>query len=272
MRTARLAGHLLLGTIALAALAVTVLAVGWRVTGGTWYLVESPSMGTAAPVETLLLDRPPGRIAVGELVTFHPPASDQTFTHRVVAILANGGVKTKGDANSSADGWVLTPSDIVGVVDARLWYVGWVIRALPVLAVGGFVVWLLTRYLVRAPGRPVARVVGLVVVAALAVVIVKPLVGYTVVTLNKGDGHAYGTVVSTGLLPIEVRSPGGTHIYLADGQVGTVMTPLVAGVHHYRVDITPHWTLWWVLSIGVICLSPALYASLRGLPEEALKS
>ena len=62
-----------------ALLALVVLGLlgagAWRVTGGRWAVIETPSMGRAIPVGSLVLTRPRPltNIEVGDVVTYRPP-------------------------------------------------------------------------------------------------------------------------------------------------------------------------------------------------------
>jgi len=67
-------------------------------------MVTTPSMGPAAPVGTLILTRPVriGDTRVGDIIAFHPPTEPrETFTHRVVTVDPDGGLRTRGDINGA---------------------------------------------------------------------------------------------------------------------------------------------------------------------------
>ena len=117
----------------------------WWLDGGRWQRVSDPSMGTAAPVGTLLWVRPAdfATLRVGELVTFHPPGRhDVTYTHRVYSRDGDGTVRTKADLDAP-DPWRLSKSDIVGKVAMRWWGIGWLVKAAPVLLAGAEVITML---------------------------------------------------------------------------------------------------------------------------------
>jgi hypothetical protein len=54
-----------------------VVCVVWRAEGGRWERVESPSMGTVAPVGTLLWVKPADFAALrpGDFISFRPPGT-----------------------------------------------------------------------------------------------------------------------------------------------------------------------------------------------------
>src|SRR5581483_7135669 len=129
---------LLLGVLAgLVVLAAWVIA--WRASGGRWYIVKSPSMGTTAPVGTLVWVRPVhfDDVHVGDVITFHPPsASGTTYTHRVVAKRTDGTLTTKGDNNDVADPWSVGRNDLIGRAAMFWWPVGWILKATPIFGIG----------------------------------------------------------------------------------------------------------------------------------------
>ena len=45
-------------------------------------------------------------------------------THRIISETANGYI-TKGDANESVDNWIVTQSDIIGVVKKKIKFIAW---------------------------------------------------------------------------------------------------------------------------------------------------
>ena len=101
--------------------AVVAVALGFQASGGRWFIVETPSMGQAAPVGTFVLTQPVavGDLAVGDIVSFHPPtAPGEVYTHRIVS--TDGGlVTTQGDINSVSDPWTLSDGDLIGRAFAK---------------------------------------------------------------------------------------------------------------------------------------------------------
>ena len=78
-----------------------------------------PSMNPTLCQRDLLEVRPhvPLMPRVGDVILCLPPGADRAVVHRIVS-LTIGDIRTRGDNNSSADPWVLQPSDIVGQVVA----------------------------------------------------------------------------------------------------------------------------------------------------------
>ncbi|MBE7163661.1 MAG: S26 family signal peptidase, partial [Williamsia herbipolensis] len=126
-------------SIVVAGVLAAVAYVGMFVAhGGRWFVVETPSMGTEAPVGTLLWVEPvkPADLHVGDFVTFRRPDSAETYSHRIREIHADGTISTKG-AITAPDPWTLKASDVVGRVEKRWWGIGWLVDALPILVIGG---------------------------------------------------------------------------------------------------------------------------------------
>lgn len=121
---------LLLVGLAVAALFLVPKALGYDV-----YVITTGSMkGTVDPGGLVIADRVPvGELAVGDVITYVPPAGsgvDHLVTHRIADIGQDeaGAVvyQTKGDANSSIDPWTFS---LDAPVQARMQWtvpsVGW---------------------------------------------------------------------------------------------------------------------------------------------------
>jgi signal peptidase I len=251
---------------------LVLLAIGWaaawRIRGGEWLVVASPSMGTAAPVGTLLWVEPVSvdELRTGQLVTFHPPASPhQTITHRVVR--SSGGiVTTKGDINASNDPWRLAEGDLVGRVEGRWWQVGWLIRAMPLLAVGGLLLGVLLRWCTAPRWRVPLLLMGTAALLSLSIYVLKPLVRADAVSIRSVPQGGQATFVSTGLLPIRVEAEDGAHVDLLAGEVGTVTATTPTRTGRYEVHVGPHVPLWWWIAGAVLVMTPALWTLVVGLP------
>ncbi len=95
--------HLLRG------MALVPLLLGALVLAGQLQVmpVLTGSMAPGLPVGTLVAVTPVSSVAVGEVIMFSPPGAARPVLHRVVSL--DGGVRTKGDANTAVDPWVLDP-------------------------------------------------------------------------------------------------------------------------------------------------------------------
>lgn len=263
----------------LAALAVVLAALAscavFRLTGGHWERVESPSMGTAAPVGTLLWVRPVAveQLRVGDVVTFHRPdvADGPVYSHRVRALLADGTFETRGDL-SGDDQWRVAGDDLVGRV-VWVWPgVGRLVEATPVLVAGALLTAIVVS-LVRRSGRLPLAVVGAAFTLAAAMVVHQPITA--VEQLGPAEPAVAGAgpsvrLVSTGLLPVRLASAAGEAVELGPGQAGVVSPPADAG--RLRLDLSPAVPAWvWVL-IVLGCLVPAVVSSWTGGPAAAPRS
>jgi hypothetical protein len=143
-------------------LASLAYCVVFRLGGGHWERVETPSMGTTAPVGTLLWveHAEADDLHVGDVVSFHKPGGiDGTvYSHRITELHEDGTFSTAGDL-SGPDAWTVQPTDVVGRV-VHIWKgVGWLVQAVPVLLIGALVTGGLV-LLVRRTGKVPVAIVG----------------------------------------------------------------------------------------------------------------
>lgn len=199
--------------VALGALLVLIVSVAaFYLTGGRWLGVRTPSMGQAAPVGTLVLTRPASisDLQIGDVITYHPPPeADATYTHRIVAVGPDG-VRTRGDINGTVDPWTVSQGDLVGTVVWRLWGLGWVARALPVLLLGGVVLWALSRWLLPLWLRSPARLVGGALLMLVLAALLHPFAAATQLTTTSTNGATDVSMVSPGSCPSAWRRPTPT--------------------------------------------------------------
>lgn len=228
----------------------------WKVTGGQWRIVETPSMGTWAPVGTLLWVKPVAyaSIRVGQVISFHPPtAPGETVTHRVVAVHADGSLSTRGDINGAIDPWVLHRPDVLGRVEARWWYAGWVVHALPMLLLGGLAIWALTAYCTPSRLRLPARVASTGALLCVTVLRVRPLFEAKLIGLSLVPGGARAQVIGTGVLPVRINGNDGSAARVGPGTVGQVVVRAADGQRRFVVHIAPQ--LSWVWTAGILALA-----------------
>ncbi len=259
--------------VVLTRLAVAVLiafiayCVLWRVQGGEWERVESPSMGTQAPVGSLLWVEPVDfeALQVGDFVTVRPPGSQTTYSHLVHALNDDGTITTKG-VIPGPDPWALTADDVVGGVRHAWWGVGWLVAAAPVLLVGGLVVGSIRALLEPAWRLPAVLVLGSLV-ASIAITIHQPFVNAQELGfVARESGGADATYVGTGLLPIRLEVPhGGPTVTLHDGEVGSVHVSAdrAADDGELSVRLSPAVPWWWYAPLVAACFAPALGSTLR---------
>ncbi len=245
------------------ATAVVVVAIvtsaGWRVFVGSDYVITSPSMCPTICVGALVLDTPAGaHLAVGDVISFVPPGLDTVYTHRIVAILANGTFETKGDAANVVDPWRIDAAMVRGrtVLDAA--GLCWFDLALPFLALALTFILIARRLLPTRHLREWDRLfVSLMV--AIPIWLLKPLVrGVVTTTATLRPGVSQLVVVNTGLLPAQFAVPGGqVASFVAPGHRATL-----SGLAHRggQLALTQaasfHWWGWCL--VDLLVLSPLL--------------
>ena len=247
-----LGGVILLGVL----LIVGVAAGVWRLTGGTWMIISSPSMGEANPVGSLILNRPVqiADLHVGDTITFTPPGGE-THTHRVVAIAADG-VHTRGDANAADDPYALTQGEIDGRVVASFFALGWLVKAAPLLMIGGLVIWFATARWANNQWRAPIRVLGFSFLVSLASFLLRPFVNQMLIDTTRDAQGLHAAVISTGLLPIRISAPTGGFVDLIDGRLRVLTTQLPAKTIGIDLNSHIHMSFWWWVLMIAIWLTP----------------
>lgn len=251
-------------SVMVAVFGVTTLAL--FLFGVRGFIVETPSMGQTAPVGSLILTAPAqaNQVKVGDIISFKPDQTpNEVYTHRVVKIDFRG-IHTQGDINGAADPWSLHQNNLLGKVGIILPVMGWVIKALPILAMGFGVVWIGTMYIPAKAVRSGLRTLGVSGVIAYTVNLIKPLISYVVLTQTPTVTGMTSRVVSTGLIPVQF-SGSGSKVILSSGQVGNVQSiadPKTGLVH---LTAAMHLdTLGWVILIS-ICAIPTVWSLVTGL-------
>lgn len=259
---------------AMLGLALVVGFVGfctvWRIEGGTWQRVESPSMGTRAPVGSLLWTLPVDvdQLRVGDFITFHPPGRPSaTYSHLVRQRLADGTVTTHG-LISGSDPWRLTDRDIVGKVRMTWPGVGWVVAAAPILVAGIVIIGVVCSLAARRWRLPAAIVLAAVILA-VAIMVYRPLLDAEQIAARPDSaGGADGTYVGTGLLPVRIEAiRDHSELELRTGEVGTVHVPKPDQDNRFRVRLSPDVPIWFWIGMVVACFLPAIYTATVGIPR-----
>lgn len=262
--------NLLLGAAALALVSALVAALLFLSHGGRWFVVATPSMGTTAPVGTFVMTQPTtvSALHVGDVISFHPPTNPgETYTHRIVSI-ADAAVSTRGDINGATDPWTLHDADLIGRAITVLPGVGWLVRGLPLVAIGFAIVLLLTHFARSRQRRASFRIVGTALVVSLADFWLRPFTGVQVLQTFVHGTDAGATVVSTGLLPIRVAAIGGNHADLLSGQVGQLSIPSYLHDDYYRIQTSLHLDVWGWIVFFLICCIPLFATVIFGLPSK----
>lgn len=99
------------------------------------YIIASGSMTPNIRVNDLVINQrvKAYEVQVGDVITFlseSPLSNGLTITHRVVAIIQSPDgsylFRTKGDANQTADDWLVPEENIVGKVLIKIPYIGYI--------------------------------------------------------------------------------------------------------------------------------------------------
>lgn len=245
-------------------------ALAWRVAGGQVVRVETPSMGTTAPVGSLLWLRPVAvaDLAPGDVVTFHPPGEpDTTYSHLVDEVRPDDTFTTRG-VISGEDTWTLEQADVVGRVVAVWSWAGWFVVMAPTLIVGAVVLAVVVRRAPPAARFPVA-VVGAAVVASVALVVHQPLTRAEQLAFAADDGVAAASWVNTGMLPLRLAEVGGdASDVMAPGEVAEVLVDHSEG-GRFVVEVDPVLPWWWWPVVAGVCFFPAVLETARRRPTLA---
>lgn len=249
--------------LALAVLGSLVVLGVWLVQGGRLYVVETASMGTRAPVGSLVVASPTtvSRLRVGDIVTVRPQGHDHVWTHAVMSIHADGTISTRGQI-SGPDPWRISDEQLVGNahVVAR---VGWLVKAAPLLIACGLVIALAVRRARRDLRMPLT-LIGATIALSIAVLVYQPFEGAEQLQLAAQDHGAVGTWVNTGLLPLHLRPLSGDPAQvIASGEVAhfRFVHPTAGGRYGVRVSPQVPWLLWATIVGG--CLLPAMIETLK---------
>ena len=270
-----------------ALVALCVVLVSWWATGGRWFIVRTPSMGTYAPVGTLLWVKPVNidHLHVGDVITFHTPAisetvragtgasrvvtvASQTYTHRVVAV-DRGTVQTKGDLNQGRDPWHTDQQHLVGQVEAAVPGVGWLVGALPLLIPGCIAWWVLTGVLASGRSRAPLRVLGAAALLAAAIFVYNPLFGAVQLAfIPLGRAGAKATYVSTGMMPVQLVAEGARSVFVHAGQARSIVSSQLGqgGRYHVKVVPTIPWQTW--ILVAAVGLAPAMWSVVTGVEPQ----
>jgi hypothetical protein len=233
-----------------AALLALALSSGWRL-----FAIQTPSMGQTAPVGTLVVSHAEAAYHVGDIISFQ--RGERVYTHRIVAIAANGQFTTKGDLNGSADPLSVTPDIVIGAEVLIVPGLGWLIMGLPWLIVATLLVYLfsnLNRW--TKEHRWSIRIIGLTVSVTAIMAWLHPWISLTLLGFTPADGGGVLMhVVNTGLFPVDAV---GT--VLTSGQDAVVHLTQADSTGHYVLTPMPALSITQRLLIILACLIPLLAA------------
>ncbi len=245
--------HRVAWRVSIAASVLLVLGVIGTVfsAGLHFYIVSSPSMGTTAPVGTLVMVHAKDAYHTGDVVSY--ALNDRMYTHRIVDVTEQGFI-TRGDMNSASDALPVAPSQIVGSVDFYGKDLGFLIEALPWLVISWTIVYGLTLLPRLERGwRWHFRLIGWSLATSLVGLWLRPWVNMEMIDyaeqVNGVDMH----LVNTGIFPVNVLGK-----VLTSGQ-DAVVTQTVSDAAG-RYSVTPQLALntWYFVVLLAVCLTPLL--------------
>ncbi len=248
--------------ISIAASLLLVVGVFAAVFGAglRFFIVETPSMGTTAPVGSLVVVQPHATYGIGDIASYRH--KDRVYTHRIVDKTDQGFI-FKGDINEATDALPVNQAEIVGGAVFIGKDLGFVIEAIPMLLVGGAIVYGLT----LIPRVPVSwrwqiRLIGWSLVANFVSLWFRPWVNMVMMGyVAQGDGVGMH-LVNTGVFPVRVL---GT--VLQSGQDAVVTQTVVDASGTYTVIPELALNTGWFLLMLLICLTPVLAALLIRTPS-----
>ncbi|MGO9794143.1 MAG: S24/S26 family peptidase [Solirubrobacteraceae bacterium] len=251
---------------------VAVSIGAWVLRGGSVLVMQTPSMGTVAPVGSFVLIHPIGDAPVhkGMIVAFRVPQTGIVYMHRVAEVLPDGSFRTRGDLDSADDGWVLPRAAIVGAPSLILPWLGWVLMGAPwglgVLVAGLLFAWLLPR-----SARSAIHSLTFAGCLALPLDKLRPLVRVTIATAGSAGHQVVANLVDSGVLPLRVTLRSSV-LLLRPGHLGTISARVATHKQSMAMlGAHPALPLWgWGLLAGVV-LTP-LAIGLVGLPESDQRS
>ncbi len=260
-----IAGVLVIAVLGAGAVAWTS---GWRV-----HDMTTPSMGTAAPVGSVVISAPVNARALhrGQIIVFHPPGRPSvTFAHRIHAITTGDtpvAIHTKGDINPTPDVWTLHQSDLIGREVATVPDLGFLLEALPFLLLGTLIILLASSGLEPRHRGPL-RISGGAVLIAVLVDHFRPLARVDLLDEQVNHGHGIASVVTTGILPLRVTAHGGSAVTIAPGQVGVVRRDHVGVQHAFTISTSVHLSGWWWLILLLWTIPMFIALALTRPPAE----
>jgi signal peptidase I len=239
-------------TISIAASVLLVVGVLASLFGAGFrlYEVKTPSMGTVAPVGTMVAVHAQTSYAIGDVVTYE--RNGRSYTHRIVDQNAQGFI-TKGDINTSVDALPVPNYQIVGKVVFYGKYLGMLAQGLPALLIGWALVYAITLLpRVRASWRWQIRFIGWSLVVSIVAMWLRPWVNLVMLGYLPSDaGGVDMHLVNTGIFPVSVLGK-----VISSGQDVVVNQAVLDSRGHYTVMPQLALNAGWFMVLLAICLTP----------------
>jgi len=240
-----------------AAVFVALFGAGFRL-----FIVKTPSMGTVAPVGTLVAVHPQASYGLGDVITYE--RNGVSYTHRIVD-QTDAGFILKGDINGAHDALPVPASEIVGKVVFAGRYLGFLLEGLPWIILGCAIVFALT-LIPRVPPswRWQIRFVGWSLVFSLVALWQRPWVNMEMLAYAAQVDGVDMHLVNTGIFPVNVV---GT--LLNSGQDAIVTQTVADSQGRYLVTPELALNVWWFLLLLAICLTPVVASLLIRIEDPA---
>lgn len=234
----------------------TSIAYAYFGAGMRAFVVETPSMGTYAPVGTLVISKPASEsVKVNDTILFHPSGQSKTYFHRVHE-LRGGGIFTAGDLTREQDPWMLSKQNLVGVEAFRLVNAGWLFKASPVLLGGLLLLGVYLRFFAAKFWRLPSMIFGLSTIFSLANYMFHPFVQASLLDKSISAGVATIRFVNTGILPLDVHDGKRTSV-LMQGELFVSHAKLFKG-DSYSISSLPHVEVWQLALFIILALIPSI--------------
>jgi len=242
----------------------------WLLSGGHLFWVGSPSMGSVAPVGTLVVTqplRPEEVLHVGQIIVFQPAGGDAVVVHRVFGLLPRSRFETKGDLNSIPDPWRVSRSQIIGTPVLLVPAIGWIYKLAP-WCIGGAAILLIAASQTRRRARRWIATVGPSVLVALPVLHYRILVNGEMLTTARSGKETVARLIDTGILPARFRA-GSLSVYSSPGEPATIHFPASTNVHPAPITIAVALPWWGLLLLAAVCTTPFVISWLHGSSNPA---
>ena len=120
------------GALAMVILAAFVYSAGpgevKNLLGYSYFTVMTPSMKSSIPPGSFIMTKKTAleKLQAGDIITFFAGGVDETITHRIVEVIADGELqfRTKGDDNDDSDSEPIPGSRVIGKVMFHVKYLG----------------------------------------------------------------------------------------------------------------------------------------------------
>jgi signal peptidase I len=243
---------------------------GWLLSGGHLFWVGSPSMGTVAPVGTLVVTEPiqSGEVLhAGEIIVFRPSPTHAVVIHRIFRVMGDSRFATKGDINSSPDPWTVSRSDVIGTPLLLVPAIGWIYKLAPWF-IGGAVLMLVVAGQVRQRAKRWTTTVGPSLLVGLPVIRYRILVNGEVLATTRSGSSTIAKLVNTGILPEWFRSDGSS-VRSSPGESVVIHLLLKGGSRGIPIANTVALPRWGWALVATTCLTPLVASWLCGFPTSS---